>query len=385
MNYCRLCLGGVTTVLSLTPTPIANNFSQTPDPYGVKLPLELAQRKGCGHVQIGYIVPGAVLFNGYSYRTPEAERPRLRQYALDLASQYPQYLGSETRSGTKSMERPRVLEIGSNNGMLITELNRAGFWAVGVDPAGPQSGMPRWFSRKSAQAIAGSLGRMGLILANNVLAHVDDLRDTLGGVAALLADEGVFIFEVQYLPDMVAGGMFDMIYHEHKDYHTLTPLPRTLKKFGLRIVKVERLPTHGGSIRVYCRRGSGGLEVFDPPIDFTHFEQRIEQERDRLTHALPPIPCRLVAFGATAKSCTLIHHFGLAGRIAYCVDETPEKQGRYIPGTAIKISALERLQREPPDAILLTAWNYAEILRPRLKEYPLIIPFEQRQAQRQAA
>jgi len=179
---------------------------------------------------------------------------------------------------------------------------------------------------------------------------------------------------------MMAGGMFDMIYHEHKDYHTLRPLPRALRKFGLSIVKVEHLPTHGGSIRVYCRRGGDGIQVYDPPLDFGSFELRIEAERGRLWRALPPLNSRLVAFGATAKSCTLIHHFALAERIAYSIDETPEKQGRYIPGTGIQISGFERLRREPPDAILLTAWNYAEILRPRLKEYPLIVPFEQRQA-----
>jgi len=198
MSHCRLCLGGVKTVLSLRPTPVANNFTEAPDDNGMRLPLELAQCKGCGHVQIGYIVPGAMLFGDYAYRTPEGERPRLAEYARRLALEYPQYLASDLHSGRHSAEKPRVLEIGSNNGLFLRELNRVGFWAVGVDPAGPPSGLPRWFSRKSAQSMAGSLGRMGLILANNVLAHVDDLRDAFGGVSTLLADEGVFIFEVQY-------------------------------------------------------------------------------------------------------------------------------------------------------------------------------------------
>jgi len=170
--------------------------------------------------------------------------------------------------------------------------------------------------------------------------------------------------------------MFDMIYHEHKDYHTLKPLPKFLKKFGFGVSKVERLPNHGGSIRVHVKRGPG-LQTFDEPeIDWAEFQKKIDAEGELIRSCMGG---RIVAFGATAKATTLIHHFGLADKIAYCVDETPQKQGLFIPGTAIQISGPERMKTEPPDAILLTAWNYADILRPRFTER-LIVPFERKAA-----
>jgi hypothetical protein len=173
---------------------------------------------------------------------------------------------------------------------------------------------------------------------------------------------------------MVKGGMFDMIYHEHKDYHTLSPLRLPLKKFGLGVYHVEHLPTHGGSIRVFCRRGETAVLLQDPPINWPEFQARIDSEGERLRSELNG--CKIAAFGATAKACTLIHHFQLADKIAYCVDETPEKQGRYIAGTNIEIVSPAMLHSDKPDAILLTAWNYASVLKPRFSRDRVIVPFE---------
>lgn len=279
ITHCRLCLSKVTVQLSLSPAPIDNGHPDNSGPYSIKYPLDLAECPSCGHVQLGFSIPGDTLFADYKYRTPESERSRLRDYAELLKHLYPFAL---------SADRPKVLEIGSNNGMFVDCLRAVGFFAVGIDPCGPQNGMPRWFSSKSAKNLVFSMGKMKLIVANNVFAHVDDLRNVFVGIAKLLDDDGVVVFEVPYFPNMVERGGFDMVRHEHKDYHTLSPLPRFLAKFGLCIRQYEHNNAHGGSIRVHCSRGDKGVAV---PEDRVHWDtiakKYAEYQKDSFSiHAL---------------------------------------------------------------------------------------------------
>lgn len=376
IKECRMCMGDVESVLELSPTPVANAFSDGPDDFALMYPLNLCQCVNCGHVQIGFNIEGSHLFSDYKYQTPEAERQRLAECAKNLAIKYPKALKGKTVSGSKTREVPKVLEIGSNNGIYLSELQKAGFWAVGVDPSphAPKTGMPKWFTSRTAKQIAYSMGKMQLILANNVFSHVDDLRNVLLGVKYLLAEDGRLIFEVQYLPAMIRGGMFDMIYHEHKDYHTLKPWVMFLGKFGMCIKEVEYLTTHGGSIRVTAGFGSDGIKVSDPSINWEDIAIRIEAGKSRFMEELNGYK-NVAAFGATAKATTLIHHYGIADRISYMVDETPSKIGRFMPGTNIQIHGFDKLQESRPEAVVITAWNYADVIKPRLHGFKTIVPF----------
>lgn len=375
IKECRMCMGDVESVLELSATPIANAFSYGPDNFALMYPLGLCQCVNCGHVQIGFNIEGSYLFTDYKYQTPEAERSRLAECARNLAVKYPHALRVKNKGG-KSGEMPKVLEIGSNNGIYINELNKAGFFSVGVDPSphAPKTGMPKWFTSRTAKQIANSMGKMQLILANNVFAHVDDLRNVLLGVKYLLAEDGRLIFEVQYLPALIRGGMFDMIYHEHKDYHTLKPWVTFLGKFGMCVREVEHLPTHGGSVRVTAGFGSDGIKVSDPAINWENVGIRIEAGKAKFMEELNGYQ-HVAAFGATAKATTLLHHYGITDRISYMVDETPSKIGRYMPGTEIPIYGFDKLQEDKPDAVVITAWNYAEVIKPRLHGIKTIVPF----------
>ena len=174
----------------------------------------------------------------------------------------------------------------------------------------------------------------------------------------------------------MATGAFDMIYHEHRDYHTLKPLPKFLRQFGLVIKCVEFLETHGGSIRVWCARPGIGLEMDDVDMDWLAFKHRIDDARRMILAQIDAVQGKpLVAFGATAKACTLIHHFGLTDYIDYCVDDTLEKQGRYIPGTDIEIHPTAVLRNDPEAVVLLTAWNFADVIRPQYPDKQFIVPF----------
>lgn len=352
MLACRMCYYYGRVMLSLTPTPIANSFPEHPDIEARGWPLELAQCLQCGHVQLAEYFP--VNWDDYRYATPEAVRPHLEQAAKELRHTYP--------------NAKTVLEIGCNNGLYLDVLRRAGFEATGVDPS-TTVGIAKPFS----SSLARTLEPVDLIVANNVLAHVDDLFDVFLGIDRLLKDDGALVFEVQYFPDLVKAGAFDMIYHEHRDYHTMRPWVQFLKRFGLIIIRCESIPTHGGSMRVYCERpGVSYWEFANEDIDWRAFKHRIAEAKhavlDQIVQASGPI----IALGATAKACTLIHHFGIADFIDYAVDNTPAKQGRYIPGTSIKIYP-ESLPEKA--TILLTAWNYESVIRDKYPHHPFIVPF----------
>jgi SAM-dependent methyltransferase len=300
----------------------------------------------CGHVQQRYVIHG--LFQDYKYQTPATVATYLQPVVEKLKAEYP---------GAK------VLEIGCNNGVFLDLLNGAGFDAVGVDPA---TAHHRAITAYFTQASAGRFKPVDLIVANNVLAHIDDLQDVFRGICRLLKPDGALVFEVQYLVDLVESGSFDMIYHEHLDYHTLKPLQAFLKSFGLVMTEWEHLPTHGGSIRVTAKWHGEECQVPDETLDWDWLRIKINAAREKVKSEGP-----MVAFGAAAKACTLINELGVADQIAYCVDDTPHKQFRYIPGTDIQIRPVSSLKNEK---VLMTAWNYAREIRNRIPN-ELVNPF----------
>jgi SAM-dependent methyltransferase len=341
--------------LSLTPTPIANSFPDKPDALAPRFPLDVQECLSCGHVQLKHKV--YVDWSNYRYRTPEANRPHLAAAALAIRSRYPDF--------------KTAIEIGSNNGLYLEELRKQGFNAMGVDP-NAIDGVPAPFTYHQAK----HLNKVDLIVANNVLAHVDDLYDVFRGIDTVLKDDGALVFEVQYLPSMIESGAFDMIYHEHRDYHTVGPWEKFLKRFGLVITGLKHLETHGGSIRITCERPGQPLYTGDDEqIDWLAFKHRIRDAKQAVQQQLIDVDGPIACFGATAKACTLIHHFGLADKIAYCVDSTPEKHHRYIPGTNIMIHPTAHLDSVPPAAVLLTAWNFEAEIRAQFPNLRFVVPF----------
>lgn len=351
---CRMCFGASRVMLSLTPTPLANSFTPEPDPQAPRYPLDVQECLTCGHVQLRHRVP--VNWTDYKYSTPAANRLHLAQAASRIRARYPHIR--------------TALEIGSNNGLYLEELQRVGIDAYGVDPCAT-SGIAQPFSRK----LADTLSPVDLIVANNVLAHVDDLWDVFRGIDRLMHDDSVLVFEVQYLPALLRMGAFDMIYHEHRDYHTLKPWGPFLKRYGLVITDFEFLGTHGGSIRVYCERPGMGIVLLDEPLDWRAFTRRITAAKQALHRQLRDVEGPVACFGATAKATTLLHHFGLTDLIDYCVDSTPAKQGCFLPGTTIPIAPMSMLKERPPAATILTAWNFEREIRAQFPALNFIVPF----------
>ncbi len=364
MNHCRLCGGKVGIKLSLNPTPIANSFPDTAY-EGELYPLDLKQCDDCQHVQIGHVVPDSVLYGAsYKYDTPAAQIPAMERQAIALRRKYP--------------KARNVLEIGSNNGLFTDALLEAGFQQiVGVDPSGTHPlcwKMP--FDTDCAAIVSRRVDGVDLIVANNVLAHIDDLDEVFRGIDACLTENGALVFEVQALLDMAKHGLFDMIYHEHRDYHTLTPLVSFLARHHLAIKEVERIPAHGGSMRVHCGRGKG-ISIIEPTVDWDAFKNKIAAATYQCIVELNKAAGHVVAFGATAKACTLIHQMGIQDRIDYAADCTPQKVGKYIAGTGIRIcSEADMAATAGHKTLLLTAWNYETIIRAKYPECDFIVPFK---------
>ncbi len=352
---CRLCNAPVKPVFALTPTPIANAYADKPDSNADRYPLELTECTECSHVQQRYVISD--LFRDYKYTTPATVARYLEPTAKLIRERFP--------------KARNLLEIGSNNGTYLKILRDYGFDVVGIDPAATgYKNVKGYFTEEWAKE--SKYFKYDIIVANNVLAHIDDLQDVFRGINHLLADDGALIFEVQYFPDLVKEAAFDMIYHEHMSYHTVEPLKAFIKRFGLVITNVDHMPLHGGSIRITARR-SGNETVFqENPIDWIDFAKRVEITKEKIREKVKGK--KMIAFGAAAKATTMIHHTGIAENIIYCVDDTLEKQFRYIPGTDIRI--LPTSNAKDGDTIFCFAWNYEKEIREMFPNSELIHPFK---------
>jgi len=383
-NDCRLCgEHGLEKLLELTPTPPANEYLSSPvaSVHDDKFPLGLWVCRSCGHVQLPVVVSPERLFRDYAYvsGTSSAFVDHFRRYAESIVQRFAPPPGS------------LVVDVGSNDGTLLRFFKGAEMSVLGVDPAmeiaGTATGrgietIPEFLTPDLARNLTSRLGHASVVTANNVFAHVDDLKSLALAVRDLLTSDGVFVFEVQYLVDMCRGGLFDMVYHEHLSYHHVAPLVPFLESVGLHLFDVERVQTHGGSIRCFVDAGvreatprvgelcglefSIGLGTEASLREHAVFSmgERIASLRSALSGRLSEIRKvggRVAAYGAPAKATTLIHHFGLTdGILDYVVDDNPLKQGKYLPGTKIQIFGPDRLELDPPDYLLILAWNFAE-------------------------
>jgi SAM-dependent methyltransferase len=280
-----------------------------------------------------------------------------------------------------------MVEVGSNDGALAGAFAAAGVRAIGIDPAGKAAEIA---AAKGVETVVGFFGEAmaarladqgvtaDLMAANNVLAHVPDLNDFVSGFARLLAPRGLATFEFPLVSELLAQGQYDTIYHEHYSYLSLTALRPLLSRHGLEMVDVERLSTHGGSVRLHVRRQ--GVAQPTPAVaaleaeeraqglgDFRlyrDFADRVRAHRTALRAFLSGLKDRglsIAGYAAPAKAATLLNYCGIGPEtLDYVVDRAPTKQGRRIPGVGVPIFAPEHMIVTPPDVVLILAWNIAD-------------------------
>lgn len=388
-DTCRLCNSeNLRLILSLRPTPLANSYAETRQEAEALplIPLDLNECTDCLHIQLGVVVSAPQLFRDYLYvsGTSSIFRKHFREYADSMMQWIP-------------AERPLVVDIGSNDGTLLKYFLDQGCAVQGIDPArnvaelATENGiptLPEFFSKDACDWILAHHGQADLVTANNVCAHVDDLRSLMDNVRHLLKPSGVFSFEVSYLLDVEENLLFDTIYHEHLDYHKVTSLVPFLKSCGLTLVDVKRVPSHGGSIRCIAVKSESSNQKASAALqDYLDEEEAHRGKEDmglagfagRISILAQELQFQLSnsvhsqrevwGFGAPAKATTLMHQLELnSNSIAQIVDDSPLKVGRFMPGSGIPIVSADELVSGQPTKIVILAWNFAEAIADRLIE-----------------
>jgi SAM-dependent methyltransferase len=358
--------------------PLANSYVDRaalgrPEPSH---PLHVFICETCLLVQLEALVTPEQLFSDYAYFSSYSAS------WLEHARRFAEMAIARFSLNTNS----KVVEIASNDGYLLANFVAHGIPVLGVEPAANVAavararGVPteaRFFGRAYAHELYERGHAADLIVANNVLAHVPDLRDFLGGVAELLKPNGVFSAEFPHLLQLLLHSQFDTIYHEHFSYFSLRALETVLTRAGLRAFDVEMLPTHGGSLRLFaCQRDSARYPEA-PAVETVRADER-EGGLNRLAtyeaFAARVADCRegliafieqarnagqvVAAYGAAAKGNTLLNSCGLTAADIICVaDRSPHKQGRYLPGSRVPIVPPERIAELKPDYLLILPWN----------------------------
>ncbi|EGI76494.1 class I SAM-dependent methyltransferase [Hylemonella gracilis] len=279
-----------------------------------------------------------------------------------------------------------VVEVAANDGYLLQYVKQAGIPCYGVEPttstavAARKLGIEiveRFFGVALARELVAAGRGADLTAANNVLAHVPDINDFVGGFAILLKEQGVATFEFPHLLRMVQECQFDTAYHEHYSYLSLTAVQRVFAANGLKVFDVEELPTHGGSLRVYAQRADTGRHAMAPAVDALLARERaagvsspafyagFQREAERIKRELLEFLLqakkdgrKVGAYGAAAKGNTLMNFAGVRpDLLPYVVDLNPAKQDKYMPGSRIPIVGEAHLRQDRPDLVLILPWN----------------------------
>lgn len=376
----RVCLvcgaPGPVPFIRLGDSAFANAFLR-PDQLGdpeIKAPLTVAYCPSCYLAQLTHVVDRVTLFRNYLYFSSTSPQliDHFNDYAREIVERFPE-------------QSKTVVEIASNDGVLLKPLKDRGSRVLGVEPAeniaraanadGIET-VPRFFDASVSREITEQIGRVGIVVANNVLAHVDDQNGFVSSVRDLLSPGGVFICEVQYLGDLIDHGEWDNVYHEHLCYFSLLSLKHLFEKNGLSIFDVKRINTQGGSLRVYAthkrqetprvsdmlhdERQTRKLDRLSTYLRFSSRPENLRSSLVSLLNRLSDSGKTIAGYGAAAKGNTLLQFCGItANTVDYITDEAPSKQGKYTPGSHIPVVPTGMLKERRPDYILILAWNYA--------------------------
>ena len=387
---CRACSAdSMRQFLKLGPMPLANSFLNSSDEFAneATFPLDVYFCEGCSLIQLADVVDPEILFGNYIYVTGTANTivSHNHRYAKTVVD----FLGL--------CGDDLVVEVASNNGSLLSCFRDLGVKTLGVEPARNIAAMANadgietvnsFFNSSTARDIRESFGVARAVIGNNVLAHVDETRDFLEGCRSLIDDDGLVIIEVPSLKEFVDKVEFDTVYHEHLCYFSVTSLMRLCDAVGLSIIRVDRVPVHGGSIRIYAGKkekhphhsldviGAAGAEAAVGLTAFETYErfaERTAETRESLRSLLNSLKAdgkTIAAYGAPAKGNTLLNYCGIdASLLDFTVDKNLLKVGLFTPGTHIPVLPVSAILERRPDYLLILAWNFADEIISQQSEY----------------
>jgi SAM-dependent methyltransferase len=380
MTRCRACLTRSPHVfLPMGDHPPANSFVRSEDVLKQQpvYPLDTQVCLECGLIEVEDQVPEG-FFEHYLYVPSGATL--MHTHFGELAAIMKKEAGNDL-----------VVDIGCNDGLLLSACNKLGCRTIGVDPAANLAEIARsrgvdvdvgYFTSNSGAALAEKYGKAKVIVTTNTFNHIGDLHDFMAGVDHWLAEDGVFVIEVPWAKNLIAGNEFDTVYHEHVSEFSLLSLVKLGAFFDLEVVDVHRLGVHGGSMRVFLKRAATATapkaivaEMLAEERDagmlsvetYEDFAARIEQVRGELIAMLAELKeagLNIAGYGAPAKGNTLLNYFKIGPEtLDYLVDRNTLKQGLYSPGMKIPIRSLDALEEQKPDILLVLAWNFFDEIR----------------------
>lgn len=376
-------------MLDLGEQPPANSFIDQSELNSLesKFPLRLFWCRDCFLVQLLDIVDKEYLFKNYFYMT-SASRPIVEHFTKYAQEIYKEFL--------QRLDDPFVVEIGSNDGSLLAEFKKLGTSILGIEPATNLAKLANesnittkntFFSSKVGKEITQSRNA-SVVVANNVIGHVEDLQDLMEGIRILIGNSGIFIFEVPYLIDLIKKLEFDTIYHEHLSYFSLLPIMNLTNRYGLEIFDVKKQSVHGGTIRVFIsqknnfkvkdsvkhfldeehRFGLDDIEIYRSfSVKVAEFKRKLKTKLEIIKKESKSI----FGYGASAKGNVLLNYCDIdTNLLDYVIDTTPLKQGKYTPGTHIPIFPPEKILDKGDGYIaLLLAWNYEPEILEKEKQF----------------
>lgn len=390
IRNCRVCgSASLKPYLEFPNSPLANKLVTQESPDSNKYPIKLLFCEECALSQLSVVVDPTIMFENYVYHSSISETFKKHCYdmAVELKEMYRPVENKDWLIGEKPM--PTVLDIASNDGCLLEQFQMVGYGVLGIEPSKNLSDManekllmtiPEYFSEKvSMELFHSPSNQRSFVTATNVLAHVDDINDFLLGVKHALRQDGTFVCEVPYLPNLINGNQFDTVYHEHLSYFLLGPLVRAFEKAGLHIFRVKEVPIHGGSLRIYAGKDNRQMEQsveayldyeemngfydYGKYLDFWVRDYGIGDKLLKLLRKIKEEGKIVVAYGAAAKGISFLNYFGISNKLIHSiVDETPAKWDKLAPGSLIPIVPFEAFEKIKPDYILLLAWNFKEEL-----------------------
>ncbi len=383
---CRFCDAPLKhSFADLGVTPLSNEYLSEPDLLKGEMfyPLKAYVCEVCFLVQLPEFATPDEIFSDYAYFSSYSDS--FLDHARDYVGQMCERFGYSNES--------QVIEVASNDGYLLQYFKERGVPVLGIEPAGnvakvaQEKGIPsevRFFGVETARDLHRRGLQADLLLGNNVLAHVPDINDFVGGLKLALKPGGVITMEFPHLARLMDSNQFDTIYHEHFSYLSLVSVERVFEAHGLKLFDVEEIWTHGGSLRIYAQHaGTEGQEEADRLVALRDFERTAGFEtlphylgfqskidglkRDFLRFLIDAKEAgkSVVGYGAPAKGNTLLNYCGVReDLLAYTVDRSPHKQGQFLPGTRIPIYAPEHILETRPDYVVILPWN----IRAEIKE-----------------
>jgi SAM-dependent methyltransferase len=379
-DTCRLCNSpNVKLVVKLQPIPLSEGYTLNPETSlgAERFPVDVYMCQDCGHVQQLDVIDPDSLWDSYTYVSGEAKG----------MPEHFRAVSEKILARAKPEANSLVVDVGSNDGSLLKPFQAAGHRVLGIDPASEvarranEAGIPTipaLMTPELAETIRAEHGPASVVCAFNVFAHADDLGAMADSIRIMLAPDGLFFFEAQYLLDIIDGVLIATIFHEHISHHSVKPLVQFLDRHGLELIAVDRARIQHGSMIGTVQLKGAGRPVEDSVRDILALEEerhldaletmetfarRVETLREQtmaLVSRWKQDGHTIAAFGAARSGPTLIAQLGLQGSIDFIVDDHPEKVGKFSSGDGIPILPTSALAEKKPSYTLILAWVHSQ-------------------------